>query len=150
VRSAHTRATDVLQSFGFAFGGVAAAWRQERNFRIQVLYGIAVGLCLAWFQPPLVLTILSLLSVVLLLSAELANSALERVVDMISPESHPLAGAAKDMAAAAVMLLSFASAAIVFVALMPFCQKVDLFGLGGALLWMMMLTSRFAGEKSCE
>jgi diacylglycerol kinase (ATP) len=40
------------------------------------------------------------------ISAELLNTAVETVVDLVSPEFHPLAGRAKDIAAAAVWILS--------------------------------------------
>jgi diacylglycerol kinase (ATP) len=45
------------------------------------------------------------LPIVLVLSAELLNSAVEAVVDLVSPDPHELAGRAKDMGSAAVFLL---------------------------------------------
>ena len=42
----------------------------------------------------------------MVISAELLNTAVETVVDLVSPEFHPLAGRAKDIAAAAVWVLS--------------------------------------------
>ena len=113
VRSSHSRAPSTLSSFWYALRGVGLAFSEERNFRTQCCYGVLVGLLLLWFQPSLLGALLAILSVVLLLSAELANSALERVVDLLSPEARVLAGEAKDMAAAGVMLVSFISALIV-------------------------------------
>lgn len=77
-----------------------------------MVYALLTAVLMVLVQPPLVWAALSFLSVSLLLSAELANSALERVVDLVSPHDHPLAGQAKDMAAGAVMLVSFCSAGI--------------------------------------
>jgi len=44
-------------------------------------------------------------SLIMVLSAELLNSAVEAVVDKVSPEFHELAGRAKDLGSAAVFLL---------------------------------------------
>ena len=65
--------------------------------------------------PPLSWAVLAL-AVGLVLTAELLNTALEAVVDLVSPEDHPLAKQAKDVAAAAVLVASLAAlAAGVFV-----------------------------------
>ena len=64
---------------------------------------------LLWF-------VLLALAMGLVLTAELLNTALEAVVDLVSPEEHPLAKQAKDVAAAAVLVASLAAlAAGVFV-----------------------------------
>ena len=53
-----------------------------------------------------------LLCIGCVLAAELMNTAIETVVDLVSPEYHPLAGHAKDIAAAAVYVLSFLVAVV--------------------------------------
>ena len=136
------RANSTLQSFGFAFNGVLTAWKDERNFRIQVCYGILVSALLLAFRPPLASVALALLSVTLLLAAELANSSLERVVDLVCPEVHPLAGEAKDMAAGAVMLTSFASAFVVFCVFFSHLTHSSSVGLGGLLLFFQFIRSK--------
>lgn len=110
--SARAKADTVGKSFLFAFRGVGLAWSQERNFRVQTVYALLMLVVLMWLRPPLILCALNLLSAGLLLSAEMANSALERAVDLACPETHPVAGQAKDLAAGAVMLVSFCSAAL--------------------------------------
>ena len=138
MRASHTRASSVFQSFYFAFRGVVAGFSDERNFRVQCLYGCFVGLLLLWFRPPLVSCALALASVLVLLGAELANSALERVVDLVSPEESVPAGEAKDMAAAGVMLVSFASAGVVLAVLSSEMRGDTLIGVGGLLLWFVL------------
>jgi diacylglycerol kinase len=87
------------------------------------------------------LMLLALLSVLLLLSAELANSSLERVVDLVSPGPHPMAGEAKDMAAGGVLLVSFGSASVVLFALMGSLGVEGVWSLGGVFIWILF--SRF-------
>jgi diacylglycerol kinase len=55
---------------------------------------------------------LVVVAIALVLVAELVNGAIETVIDLVSPESHPLAGRAKDVAAAAVLVAAVAAAAI--------------------------------------
>lgn len=93
----------VLRSFGFAWQGLAYAWRSQRNFRIEV-YLAALALVLALALGVALVPVLLLVLVVLTL--ELMNTALEAVVDLSSPTDHPLAKAAKDTSAAAVLVAS--------------------------------------------
>ncbi|MEG1750191.1 MAG: diacylglycerol kinase family protein [Raoultibacter sp.] len=101
--------TGFVQSFRYAFCGIATAFKQGRNIRVQaaiavvaLVAGLIVGLnALSW--------IALILCVGSVLAAECFNTALEDLVDLVSPEIHPLAKAVKDMAAGAVLLLSIAS-----------------------------------------
>ena len=54
---------------------------------------------------------LAALAIALVVAVELLNTALEAVVDLVSPGEHPLAKRAKDVAAAAVLVASFGAAA---------------------------------------
>ena len=94
-----------LRSFGFALQGFITAFRTERNTKVMcagagvaILAGLVVGL------DPIRWAIV-LLCCGVVIFAELINTTIETVVDLVSPEFHPLAGRAKDMAAAAVYLL---------------------------------------------
>lgn len=93
------------KSFGFAFQGFRFAVRSERNikvmlggFVIAVIAGVVAGLDAAGWG-------VVLLCCGVVLSAELVNTSIETVVDLVSPEYHPLAGRAKDIAAAATWVL---------------------------------------------
>jgi diacylglycerol kinase len=101
----------VAASFGYAFAGLAAAWRTQRNLRIHVLLAVAVvaaGLLLR--LAPLGWGIVAL-AIGLVVAAELFNTALEAAVDLASPQDHPLAKRAKDVAAAGVLVAALASTA---------------------------------------
>lgn len=92
-----------LQSFKFAWSGLCEAWRSEQNFRVEAVIGLAAVLLALALDVSLTPV---LLACGLVLAAELFNSAIEAVVDLASPEQHPLAKRAKDFGAAAVLVAS--------------------------------------------
>ncbi|GEM82466.1 diacylglycerol kinase [Meiothermus hypogaeus] len=103
-------------SFAYAWAGVQLAWKSQRNFRLEVYIGaIALGLAV-WLQVSLVPV---LLLIALVLGLELLNTALEALVDLVSPNYHPLAKAAKDVAAASVLIVSGIAALIGVLLLAP-------------------------------
>lgn len=96
-----------------ALQGLAAAWRHEIAFRMEVV-GIAFLLPIGlWMGNTPVERALLAGSLLLVLIVELLNSALEATLDRISLEDHPLIGRAKDIASAAVGL-SLANAALIW------------------------------------
>lgn len=92
--------------FGFAWRGIASAWRTEMSMRQQSGAALAVLLTLLWLRPAPVWWALLLLNCGLVLAAELFNSALEHALDHLHPGRHPAVGLAKDCAAGAVLVLS--------------------------------------------
>ncbi|MBI5919653.1 MAG: diacylglycerol kinase [Nitrosomonadales bacterium] len=96
-----------------AMVGLRAAWRHEDAFRQEVFVAV-IAIPVALFSPaPSVGKALMIACVLLVIIAELFNSAIEAAVDHTSIEIHPLARRAKDIATAAV-LLSIINAAIVW------------------------------------
>lgn len=98
------------QPFGrrarFAFDGLRFAVRRERSFRTHLLAAAAVFVVLLIARPaPLWWAVLAL-AAGLVLVTELLNSALETLADHLHPGHHPAIGAAKDIAAAAVLVAS--------------------------------------------
>ena len=95
-----------LRRLGFALAGLKLAARRERSFRFHLLAGAMVlGLLLATRPAPLWWARLGL-ATGLVLMAELFNSALETLLDHLHPDRHPAFGAAKDLAAGAVLVAS--------------------------------------------
>lgn len=93
------------RSFGFAVQGFRFVLRTERNIKVMLggfVFAVVAGLVVGLDAPRWGIVLLSCGCV---LSAELMNTAIETVVDLVSPEYHPLAGRAKDVAAAAVWIL---------------------------------------------
>jgi diacylglycerol kinase (ATP) len=96
-----------------ALQGLAAAWRHEIAFRLEVA-AVAVFLPLAFLiSETSAERALLAGSLLLVLIIELVNSAIETAVDRISLEDHPLAKRAKDIASAAVAL-AIANAAVIW------------------------------------
>jgi diacylglycerol kinase (ATP) len=99
-----------------ALRGVATAWREQRNFRIEAALGAAALALAGWLGASLVPV---LLCCGLVLVAEAANSAVEALVDLASPARDPRAGRAKDVAAGAVLLAAATSVAVGLIHLGP-------------------------------
>ncbi len=108
----HPHRGGLLAAFGHAFAGLGAAWSHERNFRIIACAAVVVLLAALGLRLSLLGEGLVVLAVALVLAAELLNSALEALVDLVSPGLHPLAGRAKDMGAAAVLVASAGAVAV--------------------------------------
>ena len=100
------------RSFLFALQGFRTALRQERNIKVMLAGGafaVAMGLIL---RIDAVSWAVVLVCCGMVIAAELLNTAIETVVDLVSPECHPLAGQAKDIAAAASWVLSLTAAVV--------------------------------------
>ncbi len=94
----------VVRAARISINGLRAAWSGEAAFRQEAVLACLM-LPLAWWVGRGWLETAFLSACVLLvLLVELLNSAIEAVVDRASPEHHPLAGRAKDMGSAAVMI----------------------------------------------
>ena len=100
------------RSFLFALQGFRTALRQERNIKVMLAGGafaVAMGLIL---RIDAVSWAIVLVCCGMVIAAQLLNTAIETVVDLVSPEFHPLAGQAKDIAAAASWVLSLTAAVV--------------------------------------
>jgi diacylglycerol kinase (ATP) len=85
--------------------GLHAGWRHEASFRLEALLAIVLIPLGLWLGNGALEKLALIGPALLVLSAELLNSAIEAVVDKVSPEFHELAGRAKDMGSAAVFML---------------------------------------------
>ena len=93
----------------WSWAGCVDAWKNEHSFRSWV-WANAVSAALALWLPLGVAERALILALgVLVLAAELFNTALERAVDYISEEEHPLAGRAKDAGSAGVAMAAIAA-----------------------------------------
>lgn len=100
------------RSFGYAFAGWWYVLRTQRNAWIHAVASILVfGMALALRLQPRDIALL-VLTVAMVWTAEFLNTALEAVVDLASPELHPLAKVGKDVSAAAVLVAALAAVVI--------------------------------------
>lgn len=115
----------LLTAFTFALQGVLHAFKAERNMKLHAAAAVIVFTAGGLLGLTPVRWLFLALAVTLVISAELMNTAVEAVVDLVSPDEHPLARIAKDTAAGAVMITALFA---VFVGIMVFFEPV--------LLWI--------------
>lgn len=109
----------VTHSFGFAFTGIGTAWKKGTNIRIQTCAGVlavVLGLAFQISAPEWCAVVICIGAVI---GGEAFNTALEDVVDLASPDIHPLAKSAKDMAAGGVLIMALASAVVGIIIFAP-------------------------------
>lgn len=88
----------------YAYRGLVAAISHEAAFRQELVLAIVLLPFAFYLDLSRIERVLLVLVTVLVLIAELINSAIEAVVDRISPDFHELSGRAKDMGSAAVLV----------------------------------------------
>ncbi|PKR85106.1 diacylglycerol kinase family protein [Heyndrickxia camelliae] len=111
--------TPLHKTFSFAICGIIHGFKAEKNFKIHAaaaIMAISISFLLRISLMEWLFVILSIFGVV---SLELVNSAIERVVDLAAPGYHPLAKQAKDLAAGAVLVYSIMSVIIACVIFIP-------------------------------
>ncbi|MGP4061672.1 diacylglycerol kinase family protein [Halobacillus sp. H74] len=108
-----------MVGFSFALNGLKEVYKSERNFRIHLLITVFVLIAgfllsisaLEWIVVTLVISII--------LSLEMVNTGIEKLLDHLAPEHHPAIGTVKDITAGAVLVASIGSALIGIVIFLP-------------------------------
>ena len=112
---------NMKRSFGCAIAGVHHALRSQRNMRIHCAAAV-LAITMGWVAAISRYEWLALVAIIgAVFVAELINTAIEAVVDLVVAEYHPLAKIAKDVAAGAVLI---AAAASVVMGIVIFGPKV--------------------------
>ncbi|MDR7102005.1 diacylglycerol kinase [Croceicoccus sp. BE223] len=96
----------LLRRASYAMKGLATAWRSERAFRDQAIASVVLLALTAVVGPGALWWALVVLAICGSLALELLNAGLESVCDRLHPEMHPMIGAAKDLASAAVFTMN--------------------------------------------
>lgn len=107
------------EKFACAGRGVWRVLLTQPHARLHAAIAVAVGALALWLRLPVTQLALLAATMGLVLVAEVANTAIERAVDLASPRWHPLARDAKDMAAGAVLLAAITAAAVGLLLLGP-------------------------------
>jgi diacylglycerol kinase len=102
----------LCQRFGWAWRGVCVLFRTQANSRIHACAAVAVVIAGFVFHISAGEWCAVVGAIGLVFSAEAVNTAIEAVVDLASPEVHPLAERAKDVAAGAVLIAAIAAVMI--------------------------------------
>jgi len=95
----------IFQAARWSWQGLRAAWLHESSFRLEVYLLVLLTPPAIWLGQTPVERALLIGSMLLVLAMELANSAIEAVIERYGSEIHELAGRAKDMGSAAVFVL---------------------------------------------
>lgn len=109
----------LINSFKYAIEGIISSFKTERNMKIHVLAMIVVIALGLFFKLNKVEWCFIIIAIASVISAELFNTAIETVVDMVSPERNPKAKLAKDIAAGAVLVVAIGAAIIGFIIFGP-------------------------------
>ena len=109
-----------IKSFVYAFKGIASLLKKEHNAWIHCLAIVIVTSLGFYFNITSIEWCLVLLCFALVLSAEGFNTSIERLVNLVSPDYHPIAGDVKDVAAGAVLICAIAAAIIGCIIFIPY------------------------------
>ncbi len=113
----------LLKSYSYAFRGLFKTFREEQNLKIQTFAGLVVLILGVYFSIGRMEWAILVLVVSLVLVAEIANSAVERITDVLKPRINTYIKEIKDITAAAVLLSSIAAIIIGLIIFSPYVYK---------------------------
>ena len=93
-----------IKSIKAAIRGISFTFTHEKNFRIEVVSAFLVMIFLFITEAEVWRWLVSMMMIVIIMTTELANTAVERVVDILKPQKHPYAKVVKDIAAGMVLV----------------------------------------------
>ncbi|MBI2264731.1 MAG: diacylglycerol kinase [Armatimonadetes bacterium] len=102
----------LLESFNFAVAGIIYAFRTERNIRIHFYVAVAVLLMCLHFDLNKTDLMVVFMAMALVIVAEMFNTAIEAMVNLLTLSRHPLAKKAKDVSAGGVLLTAITALAV--------------------------------------
>jgi diacylglycerol kinase (ATP) len=142
---------NVVKSFEYALSGLRHAFRHERNMKVHLFMAILVLICGLWLQIDKWKVLMVLVAIVFVIFAELMNTAIENVVDLLTEEHRKKAKVAKDVAAGAVLVAAgFAVIAGALVFAEPLLALEPFFILGLALVFLVTLMFQVWAERRHE
>lgn len=112
-----------IKSFQYAWQGIHCCVGKEQNLNVHLVVTactIIAGLLLKITRTEWMIIILC---IGLMIAAELFNTAIECLVDLVSPQYHPLAGKVKDIAAGAVLVCALAALCIGLIIFIPYLTR---------------------------
>ena len=104
IKKERERDRKIIDSFNHAIEGIIEAIRREKHMKVHVLSSILVVIAAILTNVSRLELIMLSLTICMVLIAELINTSIEAIVDLISPERHDLAKLSKDVAAAGVLI----------------------------------------------
>jgi diacylglycerol kinase len=113
------RSRNTIQAFHFAFSGLWYALRTQRNMRVHLVIVSGVTVMGLWLKLSTDQWAVLALTCGLVLVTEMTNTVIERLVDLVCPDYHPLAKIVKDVMAGAVVLAAIVSIIVGLLVLGP-------------------------------
>lgn len=113
----------LLKSFACAVKGIIWVASSQRNMKIHLAAAAAVLAAAIRFEINYLEAALVFFAMALVMVAEMVNTAVEKAVDLVTKEYHPLSGRAKDAAAGAVLLAACFSVVIGLIVFLPYVRK---------------------------
>ncbi len=110
----------LINSFSYALQGLREAFFSERNLQIHFFFSVIVIFCGFLFHITKVEWLIVLLLFGGMFAIEMLNTAIEKVVDLVTDEYHPLAKKAKDIAAGAVLIYAIISILVGLIIFLPY------------------------------
>lgn len=107
------------KAFTYAGQGIRRFFKEEAHAQIHLIMAVLVLISGFIFKLNRLEWLIVLLCIGIVMMAEMINSAIENVVDLVSPEKKELAGKAKDLAAGAVLVASIIAACIGLILFVP-------------------------------
>jgi diacylglycerol kinase (ATP) len=109
-----------VRSFGHAGRGIMHVLRNEQNVQLHSLVALAVIALAFYFQISSLEFAAILLAIGLVLTAEVINTVIEDLLDLIHPGQHPVVGRIKDALAGAVLIAAVIAAAVGALVFLPY------------------------------
>lgn len=112
-----------LRSFGYAWKGIWCCVGKEQNLSFHLIATVLT--VIAGFLLDIARTdwMIIILCIGVVIAAELFNTAIEKLVDLVSPQQHPVAGQVKDIAAGAVLVCAATAAIIGLIVFIPYLTR---------------------------
>jgi diacylglycerol kinase len=110
----------VIRSFSDAFEGLKFAFKNEVNIKIEVFCAAIVVILMLVLDVANQERLILIVAIIIVIYAELANTAIERIMDVVQPGQHPFVRNIKDLMAASVLSASIAALVIGLIIFIPY------------------------------
>jgi len=109
----------LLNSFKAAFNGIGAGLKCERNFKIHLVVAVLTLVLMYLLHSSYLEWAVIILTIIVVMSLELVNTALEKLIDFLNPDIHPTIKIVKDMVGGAVLIAALGAVAIGCLVILP-------------------------------
>jgi diacylglycerol kinase (ATP) len=113
----------LINSFSYALEGLQFAWRNDQNLRIHLLIALIVFLLTYVLNFTTFDRAVIVLTIVMVITAEMINTAIEKMVDLITSEHRVKAKIAKDVSSAMVLVSAVGSIVVGVVIFLPYLTR---------------------------